>query len=538
MAAAACGPGANAPPDGGPPLALDVVDPPGSQIGLHYGNPVDLRVRYHTADAAASPVAGATVHFSIYKDPGGSTLARDAAITDATGVATVTLTGGQAEASFLIDATVANAPTAEFDVSVSKFDFVEVDAELAWLGAATLRALLYDDKSCAALPAAPTLPPPSRALSNSNSDAATLHFLNLLSKPYALVGRAEDASGTLVGYGCVDLGAELLPPGSLSVVPVPLGAALPSALGRYALVSKLAPAPSAYAGLVGLWQRFGAGCPYGAAQALLDAMAVETGASHPHRDAPLADGCRPTSATSLDEQVQALLLAAPTSPAHALPQIAADLAAITATATVKSTLTVTAAGSSSESAEHALVSAELAASATVSNEYDLVAFGQPVIDDKDVPFSDDGASVTIGAHGFTLGWTALWLQAFTDLSLIVRVSGLTLPAIPALVAALVAPASHGGKMGCAAVDDLVCSVTTGMGACALGTPCAGALAPLAATLAAPFAPASGIDLTLAGTATPVDNDGDLVVDALAGGVWTGTAAGAGLAASSFTGERP
>ena len=41
----------------------------------------ELRVRYQTDDAAASPVAGATVHFSIFKDPAGSTLTRDAATT-------------------------------------------------------------------------------------------------------------------------------------------------------------------------------------------------------------------------------------------------------------------------------------------------------------------------------------------------------------------------------------------------------------------------------------------------------------------------
>ena len=94
---------------------------------------------------------------------------------------------------------------------------------------------------------------------------------------------------------------------------------------------------------------------------------------------------------------------------------------------------------------------------------------------------------------------------------------------------------HGGKSGCAAVDDLVCTVTTGSGSCALTTPCASALGPMAATLEAPFAPASGVDLTLAGKATPVDSDGDLVVDLWSGGVWSS----AGLAAmSTFTGTRP
>ena len=58
---------------------------------------------------------------------------------------------------------------------------------------------------------------------------------------------------------------------------------------------------------------------------------------------------------------------------------------------------------------------------------------------------------------------------------------------------------------------------------------------MAASLSAPFAPSSGIDLTLAGSATPVDSDGDLVVDQLTGGVWIGP----GLSsASGFAGTRP
>ena len=70
--------------------------------------------------------------------------------TDVNGVATVTLTAGQAEKSFRVAATAPNAPEADFDVSVSKFDFVELDAASStWATPVTLRALLYDDKTCA-----------------------------------------------------------------------------------------------------------------------------------------------------------------------------------------------------------------------------------------------------------------------------------------------------------------------------------------------------------------------------------------------------
>ncbi|MCA1663921.1 MAG: hypothetical protein LC659_06595, partial [Myxococcales bacterium] len=85
IGAAACGPGANAPPDGGPPLTLDVVD--SNQIGLHYGKTTELRVRYHAGDPAAAAVPGAIVRFSIFGDPAGSTLSRDQVTTDVNGMA-------------------------------------------------------------------------------------------------------------------------------------------------------------------------------------------------------------------------------------------------------------------------------------------------------------------------------------------------------------------------------------------------------------------------------------------------------------------
>lgn len=520
---AACGPGSNAPPDGGPPLALDIVSL--QHVGLHYGQTTDLRVRYHEDDALAAPVAGATVHFSIFKDPAGSTLTRDTATTDANGIATVTLTGGQAEADFHVVATATNAAEAGFDVVVSKLDFVELDAQLTWPTPVTLNALLYDDKSCAELPAAATMPAPSRAGSKANATTATIQFLPLLSKPYALVGRAEDAPGNLLGYGCVDLGAELVPPGSVSLVPVPMLPAIPAIAGSYVMTSTLKPVPSTYAMLVGRWQQFGGGCPYGAAQALLDDMGISA-----HRDPAAANGCRPAS-SQLDQQLQALLTAPPTAPANSLPAIVGDLVAVTATAYVQSTLTVTATGDSSYTAEHALTSAEFAVSPTLSKTYTMVMYGGPIIDDKDVPFSDDGATVTIGAHAFTIDWPTFWLQAFTDLSLKQQTPVLT--SIHALVAAVVQAASRSGKTGCAAVEDLVCSVLGTM-PCTLQAACTAAIDSVAADLASGFAPSSGIDLTLSGSAKPIDNDFDLVVDQLMSGTWTS----AELTSSSFTGDRP
>jgi hypothetical protein len=515
-----------------------VLDPPGAQIGLHYGKSVELRVRYRTDDAAEAPLSGQTVRFSIFADPAGSTLARDQATTDPSGVATVTLTAGQAEASFRVVATAINAPEAEFDVSVSKLDFVALDVQLAWSSgdptATTLRALLYDDRDCAALPAAATQPAPFRALSKAGAAEATLEFHNLLSKRYAVVGRAEGGDGHLAGYGCVDVGAELIPPGSSSTLPVPLAATVASPAGSYSVTSTLHPAMSLWQAPVAIWQTFG-GCRYGAAQMLLDAMGLGSDATH--RDPPGADGCRPTSATSLDKQLPDLLTAPAMAPATLLPAIADDLQQITTVVQLASRLTIAPAGGGTFVGEHALESATFNAG-TLQQSYDLVQLGLPLVDVKDLAVGDDGATLTLGAHDFTLGWTTLWKQAFIDLSLSARVAMLGSPPIQSLVQRVVAVASRNGKMGCAAVDDLVCSVTTGSASCTLPTPCAGALAPLAATLEAPLAPSSGIDLTLQGTAQPIDQDGDLQVDQLAAGAWSAPELSAAPGDNPFSATRP
>src|SRR5579859_5158653 len=117
LVAVCCGcegpPSTPLPPDGGPPLALEIQSPPGSQIGLHYGVSTELIVLYRTDDAARRPLAGQPVRFSIFGDPAGSTLSADRALTDAMGLAKVTLTAGAAEATFRVTASALNAPDAE-----------------------------------------------------------------------------------------------------------------------------------------------------------------------------------------------------------------------------------------------------------------------------------------------------------------------------------------------------------------------------------------------------------------------------------------
>jgi hypothetical protein len=539
-----CGSPPVAPPDGGAPLALDIVAPLPAQIPLHYGMSTALQLRYHTDDTAAQAVRGAPVHFSIFGDPAGSTLSADVATTDVNGLAQVTLTAGQAEAAFRIAATAVNAPEADFDVGVSKLGFVEIDASLAWsnaLPAGSLRALLYDTLGCASLPPSPTVPAPFvRAQAKSDAQTASFQFLALLSRDYAVVGRAEDANGKLIGYGCVDLPAALAPPGSISMVPVPLAPTLASPLGGYALTTMLQPATALTQPVLTPWQQFG-DCAYGAAQMLLDAIDATEKQAAPsiataieaHRDAPLATGCRPVSTTSLDEQLQGLLMAPPMAPTNALPYIADDLEQIVANLTVKSQLTIAAASPSTFSAEHVLQTATIM-DGPKAKTYELAPFGLPIIDVKNIPVTYDGATLGIGKHGFTIGFAPLWGQALSDMSITSRLPSLGTPAVHALVAACVAVATRpGNKTGCAAVEDLLCSAIGSPPGCSLQAACSSGIDTVAAGLNAGFAPLRAIDLAWSGTAMPMDTTGMLLVDTLGSGAWTSTA----LTAGSFTGLR-
>lgn len=539
---AGCGGGKASPAASGPALVLDILGPPdgsGAQLGLHYSNQAQLKVRYHTDDAAAKPIAGAVVHYSIFKDPAGSTLASDHGVTDADGVATVTLTAGQAEASFVVAATATNAPEADFDINVSKLDFVELDVHLAWAGTAadtTLRAQLFNDMTCAALaPTSTTAPTPLRSLVQVGSNAATLKFMNLLSESYAVVGRAEQKlSGQLAGYACVDIGAGLVPPGTTSTLPLQLAPVLAAPAGSYTLTSLVTPAAARTAAVLAPWQPLG--CAAGPAQLLLDAIEIASPALvaslEAHRTAAGADGCRPAT-SALDSALQTLLVTPSATvkdpPALHLGDIYADLQSIVGTATLTSTLTVTAAGADSFSAEHTLVSLALAVDAS-SQLYDLVRQGEPIIDVPDIVVGYDGTTLMLGEHGFTLDWPALWLEGLNDLSLAVRVPGLTAPVLPALANATVAAAMRNGKSDCAAVSDLVCSIVGGP--CDVSSACTSAKAAIGAAWAAPLQPESGIDLSLSGSATVVAGS-DLAVAALGGGLWSSPQ----LAKGTFTGKR-
>jgi hypothetical protein len=506
---------------------LEILDPPGSQIGLHYEKAVELRVRYRTDDAERSPLVGAQVRFAIFGDPAGSTLSGDRVETDQTGVAAVNLTAGSAEESFTVRAQAVNAVDAEFEVSVSQLAFVDLGVTVDAGGtaaAATVRALLYDGGRCSALPPAAVSPLSFRTLSAPVAPSGvTLSFLNLLSRPYAVVGRVEDASGHLVKYGCVELGDQLVPPGSSSTLPLPMRDVSIKLEGVFVVTTSL---PAASATLSSAWHAL-VDCPLGPAQALLDA--TETGLSpalasaiEGKRGAKSSAGCRPDKVgaeMSLDQQLDALLTTAG-APATKLSQLVMALDDVEQATQLTSQLSVIATGASSDYlAEHRLQQLKLGSTSQVS--YDLVAMGLPIITAPEVAIEVSGDRAQIAPHEFTLGLPLLYHRAFDELGLLALFPSLTAPRTRAFVGLMVQAAMRAGQNGCAAVESLVCSVTGAAGCLTVIAPaCAAGLDLVATELDAGFAAPLGADLTLSGSAGVTDADGDLTAEQLSGGTWT------------------
>ncbi len=506
---------------------LAVLSPPGSQIGLHYNKSVVLRVSYHQEGAAMQAVVGGSVRFSIFGDPAGSTLSADRVNTDATGVAQVTLTGGAAEATFRVTASAPNAPDAEFQVAVSKLDFVQLDVQLEWDASAptTLAALLYANQPCAQLAPTPT-PPPALRQGQTAGPSGTVAFINLLSMNYSVVGRAEDAMGHLLAEGCLDVPSALAPAGSTGTLPLPLLAVTPTATGSYALNSSLTIAAAAAGQATGPWHAL-SDCPNGLAQALLDATSAALTATSLQSAIAAERGaasgtppCRPSmvaSANSLDLDLENLLIMTG-SPATDLSAMVGDLDTLTATAQLTSTLTISAAGPQTLTGEHALGKLTLGGSTPA---IDLTASGLPIIDVKDVAIDYTQGTITIGTHGFTLRLPSLWQMAFESTAIGGRFAALMPPSTRGWLGLAVGAVSHGGMNGCSGVEDLVCT-RTGAAGCAgkVAPACLAALDTLTTQLEAGFATTPGIDFVLNGQCTGTDSDNNLMLDQLTSGSWT------------------
>jgi hypothetical protein len=532
-------------PDGGPPLALTILDPPGSQIGLHYSKSVVLRVSYHADDDAQTPEKG-SVLFSIFGDPAGSTLSADHVTTDSSGIAQVTLTAGAAEATFRVTASAPNTGEVDFQVAVSKLDFVELKVQLDWDASAptTLRALLYANQPCASLPPTPSLPPTTAMREVAKpGPSATVDFINLLSMSYSVVGRAEDMAGHLLAYGCVDVPSALAPAGSTANLPLPLSAVTPDATGSYALTTALTPVS---APVTQPWHAL-SDCPLGLGQSLLDNTSAALSSASLQaaiaglRGAPSGtNSCRPSqvmvgasAVNSLDADLEALLTDSG-DPGLQLGALVDDLDSLTGAAQLASTLTLTPTGGATLAGEHALGKLALGSASGAQETIDLPASGLPIIDVKDIAVGYDQGLLSIGAHGFTLHLPALWQGAFETVAIGTRFPALMPPSTRGWLGLAVGAVMHGGMVGCSGVEDLICTRTAASGCTGVIAPaCLKALDQMTTQLEAGFQVTPGVDFTLSGQCTGLDSDGNLTLDQLTAGNWTTVAA----STATFTGSR-
>jgi hypothetical protein len=508
-------------PDGGPPRVLEIVDPNPPQLGLQFGMRQGLTVRYRLDDANQTPLSGQTIGFAIFGDPGGSTLSTDHATSDSDGNAKVQLTTGTQEATFSVRATADGAMPVEFDVAVSANGFVDIAVKLSWTDAASpvtaFNAALYIDHTCAQLPPSLSPPPPLRQFpATAVNGAGTILFQNLLSRGYALLARATDGAGHLVAQGCLDLGAAQLPPTVSLTVVVPLTAVQPDLTGDYALSTALTTPKALTDARTAAWLPLA--CSAGLAQELLDGINVRVSGSlstaiGSHRGAADAMGCRPN--TQLDGQLQTAL----GSQAQNAPTLVANLQALLAAATLTSTLSLqgypTSDGTTYE-ASHALVGIALSVGgAPLVFDYVQAGFPDNVADH--IPAGWSGGQLTLGEHALGLALGPLWGRGFAALSL-QPLSSTDTPS--AWVTAAVAAASSGGKTGCDAVEEVVCTTVGSSGCTGVIAPaCTATVTALGASLDASFAPTGG-DVLFSGHATTIDSDGDLRIDTLKPGLFS------------------
>lgn len=506
-----------------PVAQLQLVSSP-SPLGLSYGEQTTLQLRYlvkNDPGGAAEPRAGVTLKLTLDSPVGGGTLSTATAVTNDLGEASVRLTAGAVESAFHITVSAPLSPDLVVDVAVSRFAFgtlrVVLDASPVSLAATQLRAGLYPETSCL------DLPPTARLLGalrsqRQNGPRGELLFGTLLLQTYAVVGRGEDQSGRLLGYGCVEVPERLLRADLNIPVDVPLSKVWPSPVGSYALDVKLVPQWP-----VGMpWATLT--CSRGLGVALVDAMIAALGPSDlamrllMSRGSLDARGCRSDTMLSRDPDriVDALLQATTAGPA--LFGVATEFWPALREQYLKSKLTVKGSDALGFVGTHSLSSVELKTQ-TMSQIYSLLGAPVPMASEIQVTQSED--KLTVAQHDLAVRLPKLWQRALSDLVLAPR--GVTMTA-GQLLSAAVGAARYGTQSGCQALENAICDQYVAPCKGLVMPACQAALTSTSAQLVAVTAdPPLGTDLRLGLAAKMNDPDGTLTAISLSDGAPSGEA---------------
>lgn len=506
-----------------PVAQLQLVSSP-SPLGLSYGEQTTLQLRYlvrNSPGAPAEPRAGVTLKLTLDSPVGGGTLSTGTAVTNDLGEASVRLTAGAVESAFHVTVSAPLSPDLVVDVAVSRFAFgtlrVVLDASPVSLAATELRAGLYPETSCV------DLPPTARLLGAlrsqlQNGPRGELLFGTLLLQTYAVVGRGEDQSGRLLGYGCVEVPERLLRADLNIPVDVPLTKVWPSPVGSYALDLKLAPQWA-----IGMpWTTLT--CSRGLGVTLVDAMLGALGPSDlamrllMSRGSMDTRGCRSDTmlARDPDRIVDALLQATTQGPTLAM--VATEFWPVLREQFIQSKLTVKGSDALGFVGVHSLSSVELKTQ-TMSQIYSLLGAPVPTASEIVVAQMDD--KLTVAPHDLAVRLPKLWQKALSDLVMAPR--GVTMTAGQLLTAAVTA-SRYGTQSGCQALENAICDQYAAPCKGLLLPACQAALTSVSAQLQAAIAdPPLGTDLRLGLSAKMNDPDGTITAVSLSDGALSGDA---------------
>lgn len=521
-------------PMDGPAAVLTLVSPPSppAPLGLHYGEQATLLFRYRNH---GQPEAGVTLKAVTDGDAGGATLSAERLVTSDRGEAGVVLTAGASETAFHVVVSAPSATDLIIDAAVSRYAFGSIDVLIdgTMLGGpgplpTAVRGTLFGGTLCAQLPPLPK-PGPGLRTQRASEPRSVLTFATLLVQPYSIAARAEDDSGHLLGYGCLDVPEQLLKTGQRAVVVVPMQPVHPSPVGSYTLTTDLANQPPEP------WPKLG--CATGTGQVLLDAVLAGVKAVDADlamrlsalRAMPDAMGCR-TAVDKLDAKLHAILT--PSTAGMTFSAVAGEALGLLRGGTLTSELVVRAAAPQPVG-DHSLRTLRFDVGMRSSTlALDTLLGGSAT----ELPLAVSGSSLTVPTHRLSLRLASQWQRGVQELVLTPR--GISTMSVGQLFTAAVTAAQRMAASDCSAVEALVCE--------GVAAPCVGVVR--SACLTGKTATAQALDRVFSEPMLPsletamsfkltlLDPDGTLKATALGSGQLTGasgTAAGdAGLGGTS------
>ena len=524
-----------------PNNVLLIQEPPGDDLGLGHNEQITLQVRYQTQTGERLP--DESVEFSLVatgdgEDTVGSILSAARATTDGQGLASVELVAGAQDGSFRVSVDARDAPTAYFYIAIADGGFTSLRIAPVHEGWRAVEAFtqvevrLYrpSQLTCAELDIdeLPASLSPPRTL-DGFGDAVEYQNVATGQAPVVVAWSQAHDSEVRSAFGCVEIAAGQLPTGLVELDVVVADRSVMANRAPVRSTFDLA-AVDAHLDVVGAnrpWQILG--CPLGPGHLLLDcAVDAEVGDGaldcRPTGDSGLSqaieerrgvlqpDGCRADQDAqgqpSLEQLLTDAVAAGGSFPVAAgLDELLAIRRDIAGTLVLDTQLTILSEGS----VEHGLATLSVTTRTGAQFALDLGATSRPVLVQRPVSASRQGAGITLADHGFTLRYGAFGAQAFAELAL----TPLGLAGQADALGSALAASAQATSAGCTAVSELVCAEIGQNDQC-LRPSCEQGVLALDGLMSEWWRAmaADGLDFRLAGTLVVRDDDGDLQLESL------------------------